>query len=250
MPSPTGRRWWSATSAAPTPSSTTAPTAWPTTCSAVGVGPGDHVGLYLENCPEYLEAMIACFKIRAVPINVNHRYVADELEYLLDDSDSVGVLARPAAPRRDRRRAARTARGPVVRWSPATTTTPRLAAASPATGRRAATAVDDDHYVMYTGGTTGHAQGRGLAPGATPSSPASAAATRCGCTARCRRRDELPDRIGVDLTYMPLAPLMHAAAQWTSFMWFFCGAAGGADAGLARPGARVAHRRRGEACSR
>jgi len=35
---------------------------------------------------------------------------------------------------------------------------------------------------------------------------------------------ELPDRIGVDLTYMPLAPLMHAAAQWTSFMWFFCGA--------------------------
>ena len=53
----------------------------------VGVGPGDHVGLYLENCPEYLEAMIACFKIRAVPININHRYVAGELEYLLDDSD-------------------------------------------------------------------------------------------------------------------------------------------------------------------
>ena len=61
----------------------------------VGVGPGDHVGLYLENCPEYLEAMIACFKIRAVPININHRYVAGELEYLLDDSDAVGVLHGP-----------------------------------------------------------------------------------------------------------------------------------------------------------
>ena len=33
-----------------------------------GVEPGQHVGLYLENCPEYLEAMVACFKIRAVPI--------------------------------------------------------------------------------------------------------------------------------------------------------------------------------------
>jgi len=38
-----------------------------------GVGVGDHVGLYLYNCNEYLEGMLACFKIRAVPINVNYR---------------------------------------------------------------------------------------------------------------------------------------------------------------------------------
>ncbi|MEO7430433.1 MAG: AMP-binding protein, partial [Acidimicrobiales bacterium] len=61
----------------------------------LGVGPGEHVGLYLENCPEYLEAMLACFKIRAVPINVNYRYVAGELRYLLDNSDAVGVLHGP-----------------------------------------------------------------------------------------------------------------------------------------------------------
>ena len=36
-----------------------------------GVGPGDHVGVYLRNCPEYFEAMFACFKLRAVPININ-----------------------------------------------------------------------------------------------------------------------------------------------------------------------------------
>ncbi|MEQ1785761.1 MAG: AMP-binding protein, partial [Acidimicrobiales bacterium] len=36
--------------------------------TGLGVGPGDHVGLYLENCAEYLEAMLACFKLRAVPI--------------------------------------------------------------------------------------------------------------------------------------------------------------------------------------
>ncbi len=44
-----------------------------------GIGPGDHVGLHLRNGSEYLEGMLAAFKIRAVPINVNHRYVADEL---------------------------------------------------------------------------------------------------------------------------------------------------------------------------
>src|SRR3546814_15803195 len=39
--------------------------------------------------------MLACFKIRAVPINVNHRYVAGELRYLLANSDSVGVIHAP-----------------------------------------------------------------------------------------------------------------------------------------------------------
>jgi acyl-CoA synthetase (AMP-forming)/AMP-acid ligase II len=63
--------------------------------TAEGVGPGQHVGLYLENCAEYLEAMLACFKIRAVPINVNYRYVAGELRYLLDDCEAVGVIHGP-----------------------------------------------------------------------------------------------------------------------------------------------------------
>ena len=39
-----------------------------------GVGPGDHVGCYLHNSIEHLEAMLACYKLRAVPINVNYRY--------------------------------------------------------------------------------------------------------------------------------------------------------------------------------
>ena len=38
-----------------------------------GVGPGDHVGLQLVNGTEYLEGMLACFKIRAVPVNPNIR---------------------------------------------------------------------------------------------------------------------------------------------------------------------------------
>src|SRR2546423_3188883 len=57
-----------------------------------GVGPGDHVALYLYNGTEYLEGMLAAFKLRAVPINVNYRYVEEELRYLLDDSDAKAVV--------------------------------------------------------------------------------------------------------------------------------------------------------------
>ncbi|NQX88295.1 MAG: AMP-binding protein, partial [Halioglobus sp.] len=57
-----------------------------------GVKAGDHVGLYLYNCNEYLEGMLACFKIRAVPINVNYRYVKEELLYIFDNADMVACI--------------------------------------------------------------------------------------------------------------------------------------------------------------
>ncbi|MCB0972350.1 MAG: AMP-binding protein, partial [Acidimicrobiales bacterium] len=47
-----------------------------------GFGHGDHIGIYGQNSAEWLIAMIAIFKIRAVPININFRYVEDELVYL------------------------------------------------------------------------------------------------------------------------------------------------------------------------
>ena len=52
------------------------------------IGREDKVGLHLQNGSEYLEGMLAAFKLRAVPINVNYRYVEDELRYLLDDADA------------------------------------------------------------------------------------------------------------------------------------------------------------------
>ena len=60
-----------------------------------GVEPGQHLGLYLQNCFEYVEGMLAAYKVRAVPINVNFRYVAEELRYLFNDADLVGVLFQP-----------------------------------------------------------------------------------------------------------------------------------------------------------
>src|SRR3954451_7990658 len=57
-----------------------------------GIGPGDHVGCYLYNGTEFVEAMLAAFKLRAVPINVNYRYVEDELRYLFNDADLKAVV--------------------------------------------------------------------------------------------------------------------------------------------------------------
>src|SRR5690242_11671634 len=59
---------------------------------SIGIGPGDHVGCHMMNGTEYLETMLALFKIRAVPINVNFRYVHEELRYLYEDADLVGVV--------------------------------------------------------------------------------------------------------------------------------------------------------------
>src|SRR5688572_15291897 len=46
----------------------------------------DHLGIYLRNGNEYLEAMVAGYRARVAPFNVNFRYVQEELHYLLTDA--------------------------------------------------------------------------------------------------------------------------------------------------------------------
>ena len=48
----------------------------------------DHLALYLHNGNEYLEGMLGAYQARAVPFNVNYRYVSEELRYLLADSEA------------------------------------------------------------------------------------------------------------------------------------------------------------------
>ena len=55
--------------------------------AAHGVGPGDHVGIYSYNNVEWVETAWAVFKLRAVWININYRYVEDELRYLFTNAD-------------------------------------------------------------------------------------------------------------------------------------------------------------------
>ena len=86
---------------------------------ASGIRPGDHIGLYLYSCPEYVEAALAAYKIRAAPVNINFRYVEEELRYLFDDADLAAlVYHREFAPASmlSCRRSPRSAR-----WSPSMT---------------------------------------------------------------------------------------------------------------------------------
>ncbi|MCL6641091.1 MAG: AMP-binding protein [Candidatus Rokubacteria bacterium] len=57
-----------------------------------GLGHDSKVASYLYNGNEYLEGLYATFKLRGVPVNVNYRYLEDELVYLLDNSDAEAVL--------------------------------------------------------------------------------------------------------------------------------------------------------------
>ena len=120
-------------------------------------------GMYLYNSPEYCEGEFAAMKIRAIPINVNYRYLDDELAYLIDNADGGARL--PLVARRSRRAGARPRRRSCVRRR-STTARPRLDGRRRyerprRRSRRAARsrAPGDEIYMFYTGGTTGMPKG-------------------------------------------------------------------------------------------
>jgi 3-oxocholest-4-en-26-oate---CoA ligase len=59
---------------------------------ASGIEPGDHVGIYGMNSVEWIESLLAVLKARAVPVNINFRYVEEELRYLFDNADLKGLV--------------------------------------------------------------------------------------------------------------------------------------------------------------
>src|SRR5712691_6467212 len=125
--------------------------------AAQGIGPGDHVGIYGFNSHAFVETIFAAYKLRAVPINVNYRYVEAELRYLFDNADLVALVHDEEF--RARIDAVRDAL-PMLGHTIAIGTsayTDALESGSPARdfGARA----DDDIYILYTGGTTGMPKG-------------------------------------------------------------------------------------------
>ena len=74
-----------------------------------GLGAGAKVGMYLYNSPEYCETNFAALKIRGVPINVNYRYLDNELRYLLDNADVEALVFHTSLADRVARRAVRAA---------------------------------------------------------------------------------------------------------------------------------------------
>ncbi len=202
-----------------------------------GIGPGDRIGLFLRNDAAYIEAMIAAFSLRATPVNINHRYTGEELGYLLADSGSVALLTH-------RTLTAAVASvpgglgavrhvlvvedpdpavvdGQVADLPGAVAYEEALAESSPdrvvSDGRSG-----DDEYLMYTGGTTGRPKGVlwrqedaffALFGGGDPMRLAGPVDDTA----------ELLDRIVPAFSFLPVAPLMHAAAQWTTWSWLLAG---------------------------
>ncbi|GIE67486.1 acyl-CoA synthetase [Actinoplanes palleronii] len=194
-----------------------------------GVLPGDRVGLYAGNSIEAVVAMIAVYKLRAAVVNVNFRYVENELQFLFADAE-------PAALIHDRRFAPRVAA--VLPSAPslhtvvvlpdgsdagtdAVTYADALAAGDPARdfGERFA----DDVYLLYTGGTTGYPKGvlwrhedvwRALGGGVD-------------FMTGIPLEDEWQQSrrgAGVDgMVRLCLAPLIHGNAQWAALMALFAG---------------------------
>ena len=136
--------------------------------ASAGVGPGEHVGIYAYNGFEWVEAMMALYKIRALPVNINYRYVENELKYLCTNADLVGIVAqqefapRIAAIRADLSKM----RQVIIAADDSGASTAGLefadyetALASGSPERDFGPRSGDDLHVIYTGGTTGMPKG-------------------------------------------------------------------------------------------
>jgi acyl-CoA synthetase (AMP-forming)/AMP-acid ligase II len=190
--------------------------------AAQGVGERDHVAVYSYNSLEFVETMLAAYKLRAVPINVNYRYVEEELVYLLDNADAVAVVYQAEF---SPRIAAVKDRLPMLRHlvviddgsgtPDAVGAVPyeeALAGESPA--RDFGPRDDGDLYVLYTGGTTGYPKGvmwrhedvwRTLGGGID---------FMTGERIEDEHQMSRAAKEAEGTTGLVLAPLMHGAAQW------------------------------------
>jgi len=119
-----------------------------------GLGEGDHIGLYLFNSHEYLECMLAAWKLRCRTINVNYRYVAEELRYLFDNARLKGLIYEP-----ELREHVQQASTPSLRYhlERGPDYEAALSAASPV--RDFPPRSQEDLVIIYTGGTTGMPRG-------------------------------------------------------------------------------------------
>jgi acyl-CoA synthetase (AMP-forming)/AMP-acid ligase II len=201
--------------------------------AAQGVGPGDHVGIYALNSAAWVETAWAVFKLRAVWININYRYVEDELRYLFSNADLVALVHQrqfspsvaallPDLPTLHHVIVVEDGSEEPLPHSDVVGYEEAMASGSPERdfGRRSG----DDLYVLYTGGTTG------MPKGVVWPHRNVFFALGGGIDALTGVRAERPEQMvekglaaGGQLSFLPIAPLMHGASQWAVMGQSFVG---------------------------
>ena len=178
----------------------------------------DHLAIYLHNGNEYLESMLGALKARVASLNVNYRYVAEELEYLLTDSTARAVVVHSAFAPTLAEVLPRLPSLRVILQVPdesgndllpgAVWYEDALATASPQ--RPAVTWSADDLYMLYTGGTTGMPKGVMWRNGD--------AMRECfGGSKTATTIEEFIGEANTGLRSLLAPPFMHGAGHWMSF---------------------------------
>lgn len=193
--------------------------------ASLGISKGDHVAIYAFNRLEWVEAMLACYKLCAVPVNVNYRYVEDELQYLLNDADVKAIVfERQFGPLL----AAVKDRLPTLKHyiaiedgSDAALDGLNAVEYHTAVAQQPETPLDvarsgDDLYVLYTGGTTG--MPKGVVWRQEDVIMALGGGLDIGTGQQIASAEIMADRCiqpnAFAMRSLQLAPLMHGAAQW------------------------------------
>jgi len=196
----------------------------------------DHIALYLYNGNEYIEGMLGCAKARAVSFNVNYRYVAEELRFLLDDASTRGIIYHSSfAPvvadllgsmtEEERSRIAvllQVDDGSGEALLPGADDYEWALAASDPAGP-GLTPSPDDLYIVYTGGTTG--MPKGVLWRSDDIFMNAMGGKEVGTWVEMQSYDQIAQRArdNAGFRLMTLPPLMHGAAQWAAFMMLNAG---------------------------
>jgi 3-oxocholest-4-en-26-oate---CoA ligase len=201
-----------------------------------GLRPDSKVALFMYNSNEYMEAQYGAFKMRGVPVNVNYRYLDDELWYLLDNSDSEAIIFHSSLGDRVARVADRLPKlellievvdGGAGNVPGSSEYEAVLAAHAP---MERIVRSEDDLYLLYTGGTTGMPKGVMYAMGGLTSAFATSALELIGQpppedAAQLAGIVQAASAAGPLMVSIPSAPLMHGTGCWLG--WFIPHLVGG-----------------------